>query len=165
MIRKAKTSDAAKIAKIYNYYIENTYITFEVDPVSEEDMLGRIEEGLSNNLPWLVAEHEHEHEVVGYCYAGKWKGRCAYRHSVEATVYLDTSATSQGWGSKLYAGLLNKLAEIDVHTVICGIALPNAASVALHEKFGMEKVAHFKEVGRKFGRWVDVGYWQCLLRD
>ncbi|WKD49854.1 arsinothricin resistance N-acetyltransferase ArsN1 family B [Microbulbifer spongiae] len=163
MIRKAKTSDAAKIASIYNHYVKNTYITFEVDPVSEEGMLGRIEECLSNKFPWLVAEYENV--VVGYCYASKWKGRCAYQHSVEATVYLDASTTSQGWGSKLYAELLRKLAEMNVHAVICGIALPNAASVALHEKFGMEKVAHFKEVGRKFGCWVDVGYWQCLLRD
>ena len=162
MIRQAEKSDAAKIAEIYNYYVINTYITFEVDPVAEKEMSHRILECYENGLPWLVAEHEGE--VVGYSYASKWKGRCAYRHSVEATVYLDRTAVSQGWGSKLYSDLFAKLAKNGIHAIISGIALPNEASVALHEKFGMEKVAHFKEVGRKFDNWVDVGYWQCLVR-
>ncbi|MFV8784014.1 arsinothricin resistance N-acetyltransferase ArsN1 family B [Microbulbifer sp. SA54] len=161
MIRQAKKSDAAKIAEIYNHYVLKTCITFEVEPVSEEEMSLRISECASNNLPWLVAEHNNE--VIGYCYASKWKGRGAYRHSVEATVYVDSTAGSKGWGSRLYSALFAKLAEIHVHAVISGIALPNAASIALHEKFGMQKVAYFKELGRKFDRWVDVGYWQRLL--
>ncbi|WP_226705031.1 arsinothricin resistance N-acetyltransferase ArsN1 family B [Microbulbifer elongatus] len=161
MIRQAKKTDAARIAEIYNYYVMNTCITFEVDPVSEGEMSLRISECEVNNLPWLVAEHENL--VIGYCYASKWKGRCAYQHSVEATVYLDLAAASKGWVSELYSALFAKLVEINVHAVISGIALPNEASVALHEKFGMTKVAHFREVGRKFDRWVDVGYWQCLL--
>ncbi|WP_043319746.1 arsinothricin resistance N-acetyltransferase ArsN1 family B [Microbulbifer sp. HZ11] len=162
MIRQAEKSDAANIAEIYNYYVLNTCITFEVEPVTEEEMTLRILECQENGLPWLVAEYEGE--VVGYSYASKWKGRCAYRHSVEATVYLDRTAVSKGWGSKLYSDLFSKLAKSGVHAVISGIALPNDASVSLHEKFGMEKVAHFKEVGRKFDNWVDVGYWQCLVR-
>lgn len=161
MIRQVKNSDSAKIAEIYNYYIESTCITFETEPVSAEIITNRIEECSKNNLPWLVAEYEGR--IVGYCYASKWKGRCAYQHSVEATVYLDTNSIFKGWGSKLYAELLQQLTKLDVHAVICGIALPNAGSVALHEKFGMEKVAHFKEVGYKFDQWVDVGYWQRLL--
>lgn len=161
MIRSAKEKDAVHIAKIYNYYIENTSITFEVDPVSGDDMALRIKECKNNNLPWLVAEDGGK--VVGYCYASKWKGRCAYRYSVEATVYLDASAVSMGWGSRLYEQLLAELESAGIHAVICGIALPNEASVALHEKVGMKKVAHFKEVGWKFGSWIDVGYWQCLL--
>ncbi|WHI53187.1 GNAT family N-acetyltransferase [Microbulbifer sp. MLAF003] len=161
MIRLVTTLDSAEIAEIYNYYIESTFITFETEPVSTEIITNRIEECSRNKLPWLVAEYEGR--IVGYCYASKWKGRCAYQHSVEATVYLDTNSISKGWGSKLYAELLKQLIQLDVHAVICGIALPNASSIALHEKFGMKKVAHFKEVGYKFGQWVDVGYWQCLL--
>ncbi|WP_444897160.1 arsinothricin resistance N-acetyltransferase ArsN1 family B [Microbulbifer sp. SSSA005] len=161
MIRAVKASDSAGIAKIYNYYVENTCITFEVEPVSAEIIADRVEECSKNNLPWLVAENEGR--LIGYCYSSKWKGRCAYQYSVEATVYLDTNYSSKGWGSKLYNELFKQLSELNVHAVICGIALPNAGSVALHEKFGMEKVAHFKEVGRKFNRWIDVGYWQCLL--
>lgn len=163
MIRPARVEDASAIAMIYNYYIENTWVTFEVDSISEADMASRIEECQEIHLPWLVAVNDGK--VIGYCYASKWKGRCAYRHSVEATIYLDSAATAKGWGIKLYTSLLSELKHRDVHAVICGIALPNAASIALHEKLGMEKVAHFKEVGNKFGEWVDVGYWQCLLND
>ncbi|WP_444893760.1 arsinothricin resistance N-acetyltransferase ArsN1 family B [Microbulbifer sp. TRSA001] len=161
MIRAVKHSNSSEIAKIYNYYVKNTYITFEAEPVSTENIVNRIEECAKNKLPWLVAEGEDR--VLGYCYASKWKGRCAYQYSVEATVYLDMNYASKGWGSKLYAELFKQLSELNVHAVICGIALPNTGSVALHEKFGMEKVAHFKEVGRKFNQWIDVGYWQCLL--
>lgn len=163
MIRAVTVQDASSIASIYNDYVENTSITFEVNPVTSEDMALRINDCQSNNLPWLVAEHDGK--VVGYCYASRWKGRCAYRYAVEATVYVDASSKSKGWGSRLYEQLLHQLENMGFHAVICGIALPNDASVALHEKFGMKKVAHFKEVGRKFDRWVDVGYWQCLLND
>lgn len=161
MIRPAKAEDATTIARIYNHYIKETTVTFEVDPVSADCMASRIAECQSNGLPWLVAKHNDE--VVGYCYASKWKGRCAYRHSVEATVYLDSSIVSKGWGSKLYDQLLGQLERSGFHAVICAIALPNEASVALHEKFGMKKVGHFDEVGHKFERWVDVGYWQLLF--
>ncbi|MCX2778712.1 arsinothricin resistance N-acetyltransferase ArsN1 family B [Microbulbifer thermotolerans] len=161
MIREAEKSDAARIAEIYNYYVENSFVTFEVDRVSEDEMAMRIQGCLESDLPWLVAEHKRS--VIGYCYASPWKGRCAYRYSVESTVYLDISLTSKGWGTKLYNELLARLKKRGIHVVISGIALPNKASVALHEKFGMEKVAHFKEVGRKFERWIDVGYWQCLI--
>jgi len=102
--------------------------------------------------------------LLGYCYASKWKGRCAYRYSVESTVYLSPDATGKGIGSKLYGTLLAELRQRQFHTVIGGIALPNPASVALHEKLGFEKVAQFRQVGNKFGRWIDVGYWQLLLQ-
>ncbi|MCL1090287.1 N-acetyltransferase family protein [Shewanella profunda] len=161
MIRQVKKEDAYNIAKIYNYYIENTSVTFELKPVSTPEMEQRIEDACNSELPWLVAENNGH--IIGYCYASKWKGRCAYRYSVEVTVYLDFSITSQGWGTMLYEQLLTQLKSLQVHAVIGGIALPNEASVALHEKFGMKKVAHFKEVGRKFENWVDVGYWQCIL--
>ena len=161
MIRSVKKSDSGSIAEIYNQYVKETSVTFEIEPVSDTEISSRIEECQANNLPWLVAEDNGQ--VIGYCYASKWKGRSAYRYSVEATVYLEPSVRSKGWGTRLYSELLDSLSSKGVHAVICGIALPNEASVALHEKFGMQKVAHFREVGRKFDRWVDVGYWQCLL--
>lgn len=163
MIRAACSNDAVAIAEIYNHYVEKTVVTFEAQPVVVDDMASRIADCQSNNLPWLVAEEAGE--VIGYCYAAKWKGRAAYRHSVEASVYIETSVVSRGWGTRLYEQLLKELELLGVHAVICGITLPNEASVALHEKLGMEKVAHFKEVGRKFGAWIDVGYWQCLLNS
>ena len=161
MIRNAELDDAKFIAEIYNYYIQNTIVTFEEELVTASSVSERIGELKALNLPWLVAEDKGE--VVGYAYASKWGGRCAYRHSVEATVYLNHNLQSKGWGTKLYSALFETLKERSVHVVIGGISLPNDASVALHEKFGMEKVAHFKEVGFKFGEWVDVGYWQFML--
>lgn len=135
-------------------------ITFEERPVAPDEMTQRIAEVLEG-LPWLVWEEDGE--VGGFAYASKWKGRCAYRYSVESTVYLDPAATGKGIGLHLYRLLLANLRQQEVHTVIGGIALPNEASVALHEKLGFQKVAHFKEVGRKMEKWIDVGYWQLVL--
>lgn len=160
MIRDAERSDAEAIARIYNHYIEKTVITFEEVSISVEDMCSRIVE-TTQSLAWYVFEIEGR--VVGYAYASKWKGRCAYRYSVESTVYLDPDVVGKGVGSKLYSRLLDALKEKSYHAVIAGIAIPNEGSVALHEKFGFIKVAHFKETGWKFDRWIDVGYWQLLL--
>jgi L-amino acid N-acyltransferase YncA len=113
------------------------------------------------NLPWLVLASERE--VVGYAYATKWRERSAYRFSAESTVYLRPDCGGRGHGTRLYDALLTALASRGVHAVMGGIVLPNAASVALHEKVGMRQVAHFREVGFKFGRWLDVGYWQRVL--
>ena len=162
MIRTATQEDAAPIAEIYNHYIEHTVVTFEESRVSGDEIGARIIETLEAKLPWLVAEDE-QGRVLGYAYASKWKGRCAYRYSVEITVYLAQQATGKGLGRQLYKVLFEQLKQLSYHTVIGGISLPNPASVALHEKCGLEKVAHFKEVGFKFGQWVDVGYWQGQL--
>jgi L-amino acid N-acyltransferase YncA len=124
-------------------------------------MAARVSEVCALGLPWLVSQSSAG--VNGFAYATRWKGRCAYRYSVESTVYLEPAAWGQGLGTALYSSLLERLRELDCHTVIGGIALPNAASVALHEKLGMRKIAHFAEVGFKFGRWVDVGYWQKVF--
>ena len=160
MIRPAKATDAETLSEIYNHYVSSTLVTFEEDTVSSEEMGERIRECMLE-LPWLVAEDDGE--IMGYAYASRWKGRCAYRYSVEVSVYLSHLKTSKGWGTRLYEKLFCELKEMAIHVVIGGITLPNAASIALHEKFGMEKVAHFKEVGFKFERWVDVGYWQGKL--
>jgi L-amino acid N-acyltransferase YncA len=161
MIRPVQLSDADAIAGIYDHYILNTVISFEEVLVSPLDMKQRIEETRAAGLPWLVAEREGE--VVGYAYASKWKGRCAYRYSVETTVYLEQSVTQRGIGSQLYMMLLAQLRALNYHAAIGGIALPNEASVKLHEKLGFQKVAHFKEVGFKLDRWLDVGYWELIL--
>ena len=162
-IRAATAADGLVLARIYNHYITNTIVTFEEAPLSADDMAARVTETNAANLPWLVAEEPSG--VVGYAYASRWKGRCAYRYSVEVTVYLDETAVGQGRGTLLYTALFNALRRSGCHVAIGGIALPNAASVALHEKFSMQKVAHFSEVGFKFGCWVDVGYWQLTMQE
>ena len=158
VLRPAVAADADAIARIYNPYIADTIITFEESPIDAAEMAARMAEVGAAGLPWWVAEIDAQ--VVGYAYASKWKGRCAYRYSAETTVYLDAAHTGRGLGTRLYAKLFEELVARKLHAAIGGIALPNPASVALHEKLGMKKVAHFAEVGFKFGRWIDVGYWQ-----
>ena len=161
-ILPAAPAHASAIATIYNHYIVSTTVTFETERVTAADMHARIEETQSSSLPWLVAEEGDR--VLGYAYASKWKGRCAYRYSVESTVYLDAACIGRGIGKALYSTLIADLRERGMHAVIGGVALPNAASIALHEALGFRKVAHFEQVGFKQDRWIDVGYWQLLLR-
>lgn len=158
MIRLVEPRDFERLAEIYNHYIRTSIITFEEQVVTGEEMGSRTREVADAGLPWLVLEEDDR--VLGYAYASKWKGRCAYRFSVESTVYLDPAATGRGLGKRLYRDLFQRLQGKSIHAIIGGIALPNDASVALHESFGMQKVAHFKEVGFKFNRWIDVGYWE-----
>ena len=163
MIRHVVPTDAKAIANIYNHYIANTAITFEETPVTEADIRKRIESVLESGLPWLTVEVDNS--VVGYAYATKWKDRSAYRYSVETSVYLSENTQGQGWGKKLYQALFEQLKKRSIRTAIGGVTLPNPASVALHEKLGMKKVAHFERVGFKFDQWLDVGYWQIDLSD
>lgn len=160
-IRTVESSDAVAIAAIYNHYVTETVITFEEQPIDGEEMVRRIEDVRSASLPWLVAEENGR--VVGYACAAPWKIRSGYRFSVEITVYLAPGNVGRGIGSLLYGCLISSLETLGVHAVIGGIALPNNASVALHEKFGFQKVAHFQQVGFKFNRWIDVAYWERIL--
>jgi phosphinothricin acetyltransferase len=159
--RPAALSDSRAIAAIYNYYVRETVVTFDEEEITADGMAAQMEDGIRSSLPWLVAEEQGS--VIGHAYAGTWHGRCAYRFSVESTVYLDHRRTGRGVGTTLYRELLAILRRQSMHVVIGGIALPNAASIALHERLGFAKVAHFNEVGFKFGRWIDVGYWQTIL--
>ncbi len=161
MLRPATPADAAAIARIYNHYVVNTIITFEEEPLPVAEMARRITETLADGHPWFVWDEAGR--ILGYAYAGKWKSRCSYRFSVESTVYLDPEATGRGLGTTLYTALIESYRNARIHAIIGGVALPNAASAALHEKLGFKKVAHFKEVGRKFDQWIDVGYWELLL--
>ena len=160
MIRGVYTEDAEAVCSIYNHYVKNTIFTFEENPVSTEEMKDRIAEA-TVSLPWVVWEENGE--IKGYAYASKWKTRSAYRFSVESSIYLQPDFIGKGAGRILYETLISELRNLALHTVIGGIALPNEGSVALHEQLGFLKVAHFKEVGWKFGRWIDVGYWELLL--
>jgi len=160
MIRKANPADADRIAEIYNHYILHSVISFEETPVTGSEVLGRMVD-VQQNFPWLV--YEDDGAIAGYAYATPWKNRGAYRHSAETTIYVDKAKLGKGIGVRLYEPLLKTLRDRDLHIVMAGIALPNDGSVAIHEKFGFVKVAHYREIGRKFDRWVDVGYWQLML--
>ncbi|MDQ3710629.1 MAG: N-acetyltransferase family protein [Acidobacteriota bacterium] len=158
-IRRAALADAKQIAEIYNFYIENTHHSFEIEPIISEEMQERIA-ATSENYPFLVAEEAGE--ILGYAYASFYKSRSAYKNSVEVSVYVKSNLKQKEIGTKLYERLFEELSTMKVHAIIAGIALPNRLSIKLHEKFGMEKVAHFREVGYKFGLWIDVGYWELI---
>ena len=159
-IRVVSTADAVAICAIYNPYVLETVISFEQAPVTEAEMAKRIQE-YTANYPWLVAEADGK--VVAYAYASRWRTRAAYDYALESTVYVDKAYAGRGIAKPLYLELLRELKSRGIRAVVGCIALPNDASVALHEKCGFVKVAHFPGVGRKFERWVDVGFWQATL--
>ncbi len=134
----------------------NSVITFETESVSDEIMKVRIE-NISQKYPWLV--YEDEGKILGYAYATKWKERQAYDLTAECAIYVDKDSQGKGIGSMMYSGLINECKTSGLHLLIAGITLPNDASIALHEKHGFVHIGRFSEVGKKFGRWVDVGYW------
>lgn len=160
MIRLADRNDATGIAAIYNPYILDTIITFEEEPLAPETMDERVKR-VSKVFPWLVFEQEGK--LLGYAYAQPWKDRSAYRYTCETSIYLAQDARGKGIGVQLYSELLSRLSKQGMRVAIAGIALPNPSSVALHEKLGFYKVAHFEAVGIKFNQKIDVGYWQRTL--
>lgn len=163
ILRPALPTDAAAVASIYSHYILTTTNSFEETPVDAAEITQRMAAVQLAGLPYLVAEDGGV--VTGYAYATPWRVRRAYRTSVETSVYLRDGTHARGTGTALYRALLEQLTAGGYHLAIGGIAQPNPASVALHEKLGFEQVAMFKEVGNKFGRWVDVGYWQLRLGE
>ncbi|WP_062389150.1 GNAT family N-acetyltransferase [Demequina iriomotensis] len=168
MIRDAvAATDAARIAEIYEHYVLHDTATFETEPVEADEMWGRIDGIQKRGLPYLVAEADGR--VVGYAYAGPYRDRAAYRHTLESTVYLDADARRSGLGTALYGALLDRLRTLEgsvhapVHSVMGVVALPHPGSVALHERLGFRHVGTLTEAGYKFDRWIDVGLWQLTL--
>ncbi|MEM8668954.1 MAG: N-acetyltransferase family protein [Planctomycetota bacterium] len=160
LIRESNPVDAAAIAEIYNHYILNTLVTFETEAVTAEEIRNRMEGVSSLSLPWIIAEWEGE--VAGYAYANRFHSRAAYAKTAETTVYLHPSHCGRGIGSRLYRRLLDLVSLTPIHTVIGAIALPNEPSEQLHERLGFKKVGHFHEVGLKFDKRIDVGFWQRM---
>ncbi|GAB5376657.1 MAG: GNAT family N-acetyltransferase [Acuticoccus sp.] len=161
-LRRATLADVPAIQAIYAPIVRETPISFEIDPPSVAEMEGRVAATLSAGFPYLVAEDGEG--VAGYAYAGKFRERAAYASSVDVTAYVAVRARGRGVGRALYGDLLAQLAAAGVHTANAGITLPNAASVGLHEAMGFVKVGVFREVGRKFGAYHDVGWWQRVFR-
>jgi len=160
MIRPVTAADAPALAAIYNPYIRDTTITFEEDPVTAEEMAARIAR-VTEGYPWLVWEEEGR--VLAYAYSSVWRARPAYRYSTETAIYLAMDQQGKGIGTALYRALLDELRTRGFHLVLGGVALPNEASVRLHERLGFKKAGHMREAGRKFDRWIDVGFWELLL--
>ena len=161
-IRNVETSDAQAIANIYNHYIRETVITFEMDEVEPEEIAARIAATTGRGHPWIVMEVDEQ--VVGYAYADQWRKRIAYQHTVESAIYLDKDATGKGYGKILYQDLINRLRDDSrYHAVIGGLTFPNPASERLHASLGFRDVALFPQVGRKFDQWLDVKFMQLTF--
>lgn len=160
-IRKANPAkDGAAIAEIYNYFITKTTITFDTEEVSVEEMSQRIL-SISEEGPYLV--YEDSGLIIGYAYAHKWKTRAAYDLSYETTIYLKAGHEGQGIGTLLMKELIDECRSHGIHALIACITCPNEPSVRLHEKLGFIPVSHFREVGLKFGSWLDVQDLELIL--
>lgn len=162
-VRTATSADAKAIADIYAPIVRETCISFELEPPSAEEMRTRIESTLQR-LPWLVAVDGAD-DVKGYVYASRHRERAAYQWSVDVTAYVHTEARGRGVGKTLYQALFAELTALGYCQAFAGIALPNAASIALHESMGFEPLGVYKHVGFKLGAWRDVGWWQKALRS
>jgi L-amino acid N-acyltransferase YncA len=161
VIRLAEEGDAEGVRSIYAPVVRETAISFELEPPSLEEMRERIR-SLRGRLPWLVCAEGPE--VCGYAYADRFRTRAAYQWSAEVTVYVSPTWRRRGVGQALYTSLLEGLRLLGYRSAFAGIALPNPASVALHEALGFLPAGIFRAAGFKLGRWHDVGWWQLELQ-
>jgi phosphinothricin acetyltransferase len=159
-LRPAAVSDASSIAAIYRPIVEETTISFEETAPDEAEMARRIGD-TPRAYPWLVAERGSS--IVGYAYASRHRERPCYRYSVDVSVYVAHDARGHGVGRTLYERLFELLSAGGFHRAFAGVTLPNDASIALHLACGFEAVGVYREVGRKFGKWLDVAWWQRSL--
>lgn len=160
MIRPVRSEDAAAIASIYNEYVQNTTISFETTPVTVEDMHDRIR-NYSAHYPYLVVE---ESDIVrGYCCVHPWKERAAYCHTWETTIYLHPGYCGKGIGKGLMQELIRRCKAVGCHALIACITGDNINSCEFHRRLGFSQVSLFREVGFKFGKWLDVADFQLLL--
>ena len=161
-IRIARPDDALAIAAIYAPYVTDTVISFETIPPDDAEMANRLARTLTR-FPWLVAMCDGD--VAGYAYAGQHRERAAYQWSADVSVYVYKDLHRRGIGRALYTPLFAILRALGYCNVYAGIALPNPASVALHEAMGMTPVGVYRHVGYKGGMWHDVGWWEGSLRQ
>jgi len=159
-VRAATPDDAAAIAAIYRPYVEETVITFELDPPDAGAMRERMA-GLSATHPWLVGTREGE--VIGYAYGYPYRSRAAYRWVAETGIYLRRELLGKRLGTPLYEALMDALDSWGYVAAVGAIALPNRPSVKLHERLGFEAIGVHPRIGFKHGRWCDIGLWQLDL--
>ena len=161
-IRSAVAADAAALLAIYRPFVESTAVSFETVVPTVEEFATRIAKALTG-WQWLVAEQDGQ--CIGYAYGSSHRQRHAYRWSVEVSAYVHPNHHRRGVGRALYLRLLEELAQKGFCNAYAGTTLPNEGSVALHQAVGFEFIGVFKAVGRKFGTWHDVAWFQRILRD
>ena len=161
LIRLAVEGDAEALAAIYRPYVEDSRISFEDVAPDAAEMARRLKGDPAGYHPWFVAEDGGR--LLGYAASSPFRTRRAYRWTVETGIYLASDAHGRGIGRALLSELLQLLERQGYVAAIGAIALPNPASVALHEKLGFTYAGTYRGVGHKFGEWMDVGLWQKEL--
>ncbi len=161
-IRRAGEPDIPALMAIYNHYIRESPATFDIE---EKDVAERRRwmAQFSDTGPYRIFVAEDEGSVIGYAYSGRFKERAAYATSIETSIYLAPAATGRGIGTLLYDTLFETIAGEDIHRAYAGITLPNAASEAIHRHFGFRRIGIYGEVGRKFGQYWDVAWYERAL--
>jgi phosphinothricin acetyltransferase len=163
LVRDFCAADIDRLTELYNHYILETTITFDLQPYTVEQRREKWFSHYANSGRHRLLVAEYDRQVVGYATSSQFRVKAAYDTSVETSIYLSAEAQGQGIGSQLYSALFDLLATEDVHRAYAGITLPNEASIAIHHKFGFEQVGLFREVGRKFGRYWDVAWLEKTL--
>jgi phosphinothricin acetyltransferase len=161
-VRPGRLDDLPALTAIYNHFVQHSHATFDLEPFTVDARREWFEHYAATG-PHRLLVAEVAGQVRGWATSGTFRTKPAYARSVETTVYCDPAATGKGLGSALYGELLAVLAGEDVHRAYAGVALPNDASVALHERFGFREAGTFREVGRKFDRWWDVRWYERAL--
>jgi phosphinothricin acetyltransferase len=160
LVRNSQDGDLVALVDIYNHYVEHTAITFHTQPFTAPERIAWFT-SFSDDGPYRLLVAEQEGRVAGYASSVQFKARAAYDTSVETTIYLAPDATGKGVGIALYGALVKTLiADERLHRAYGGIALPNDASIALHEKLGFKKVGTYSEVGNKFDKYWDVAWYE-----
>ncbi|WP_329178297.1 GNAT family N-acetyltransferase [Streptomyces sp. NBC_01477] len=163
-VRAGAEKDLAALTDIYNHYIRETPITFDVTPFTPEErrpwLLSHPEDG-PHRL--LVARSAGDGRILGYATSSPFRPKAAYATSVETSVYLAPDAGGRGIGTRLYTALFEALADQDVHRAYAGVTLPNEASIRIHRRFGFQQIGVYEEVGRKFGTYHDVAWLEKRL--
>lgn len=156
IVRLASMADLPRITEIHNYYAQNTHIVFDVRPFSPEQRVPWFNDHTNSGRHRILVAENRDGNIVGYTATGSFRSKEAYETTVEVSIACDPGSVNQGIGTQLYQTLFSLLSQEDVHRVVAGIAQPNPASNALHERFGFQKVGTFTQVGRKFGKFWNV---------
>jgi phosphinothricin acetyltransferase len=162
-IRAAVADDLPALTDIYNHYVVNTGITFDLHPFTPEARRAWFDEHSTTGRHRLVVAAD-DGTLFGYATSSRWRPKPAYETTVETSVYCRADAVGRGIGTRLYTALFESLFAEDIHRIVAGVSLPNPASIALHERFGFRSVGVFPGVGRKFGRFWDVAWFERPLK-
>ena len=164
VVRPATPGDLQALTDIYNYYVVNTTITFDLHPFTATERRPWFDDHKASGPHRLLVATDASGTCLGYASTSRWRPKPAYNPTVEASVYCHPHAVGRGCGTALYRALFESLESEDVETIVAGVSLPNAISIALHQRFGFRPVGVFHAVGRKFDKYWDVAWFERKLR-